>query len=177
MKILDSIRDYFYESVLTQRGANRPQRSITNLNDAKTIGIIYDSTDPDNDVIITKFSEMLRNKGKSVDVMAYLNDKKIDHKADINIFNRKAVNWYGVPIDERVDAYCNKNFDLLICAMTTDSKPLEYIAYLSKAKYRVGRFAENKTRLYDLMIQVDGNHDLNYLLQQMTHFLESIKYN
>ena len=136
MKILDSIRDYFYESVLTQRGANRPQRSITNLN-----------------------------------------DKKIDHKADINIFNRKAVNWYGVPIDERVDAYCNKNFDLLICAMTTDSKPLEYIAYLSKAKYRVGRFAENKTRLYDLMIQVDVNHDLNYLLQQMTHFLESIKYN
>jgi hypothetical protein len=177
MNIIDSIKDYFYQSVLTDRGANRPPRKITNLNDAKTIGIIYDSTNPDNDIIITKFSEMLKNKGKSVEVMAYLDDKKIDHKADINIFNKKAVNWYEIPIDDRVAAYCNKNFDLLICALTSENKPLEYMAYVSKAKYRVGPFAEDKTRFYDLMIQLDGKRDLNYLLQQMTHFLENIKYN
>ena len=177
MNILNTIRDYFYESVLRQRSVDRPVRSITNLTDAKTIGIIYDSTAPDNDIIIAKFAEMLRNKGKAVEVIAYVDDKKIDHKADVNIFNRKAVNWYSVPIDERVDAFCNKNFDLLICAMTSENKPLEYMAYVSKAKYRVGPFAENKTRFYDLMIQIDGKRDLNYLLQQMVHFLENIKYN
>jgi hypothetical protein len=112
-----------------------------------------------------------------VEVMAYLDDKKTDHKADINIFNKKAVNWYEIPIDDRVAAYCNKNFDLLICALTSENKPLEYMAYVSKAKYRVGPFAEDKTRFYDLMIQLDGKRDLNYLLQQMTHFLENIKYN
>ena len=177
MNILDSIREYLYQNVLRQRSTNRPQRGITNLNDAHTIGIIYDSTDADNDIIITKFSEMLKNKGKSVEVMAYLDDKKTDHKADINIFNRNAVNWYGVPIDERVKTYCDKSFDLLICAMTGENKPLEYIAYTSKAKYRVGAFAENKTKFYDLMIQIDGKRNTSYLLEQMVHFLENIKYN
>lgn len=175
MNIIDRIKNYLYESVLKQKGSVRPTRSITNLNDARTVGIIYDSTNPDHDITITKFAEMLRNKSKTVEIMAYVNDKKIDHKGDIALFNPKAVNWYGVPTDERIGPFCNKPFDLLICAILEESKPLEYIAYLSKAKYRVGPFAENKTHCYDLMIQLGGKKDLGYLLQQMMHFLENIR--
>ena len=177
MNIIDRIKDHFYQSVLKQRATGKPKRVITNLADAKSVGLIYDSTNPDHDITITKFAEMLRNKGKTVEIMAYINDKKVDHKGDIRLFNPKVVNWYGVPIDERVDAFCNKPYDLLICALTADSKPLEYIAYLSKAKYRVGPFAESKTDCYDLMIQMGNKTDLSYLLQQMVHFLENIKYN
>ncbi len=176
MKIIERIRNSFYQSVLKQRGSNRPPRAITNLNDAKNIGIIYDSTDPDQDITITKFAEMLRNKGKKVEIMAFINDKKIDHKGDITIFNPKVVNWYGIPLDERVNAFCNKPFDLLICAIMKESRPLEYIAYLSKAKYRIGPFDQQKTHCYDLMIEMGNKTDLNYLLQQMVYFLENIKY-
>lgn len=176
MNIIDRIKDHFYQSVLRQRGSIRPKRTITNLNDAQTIGIVYDSTDPDHDITITKFAEMLRNKGKKVEIMAYINDKKVDHKGDIAIFNPKAVNWYGVPTDERVNAYCNKPFDLLICAILRENKPLEYIAYLSKAKYRIGPFDEKKTHCYDLMIEMGDKTDLGYLLDQMIHFLEKMKY-
>jgi len=176
MNIIDRIKNSFYKSVLKQRGSIRPNRTITNLNDAKSIGIVYDSTDPDHDIAITKFAEMLRNKGKTVEIIAYINDKKVDHKGDITIFNPNAVNWYGVPQDERVNAFCNKPFDLLICAILKESKPLEYIAYLSKAKYRVGPFDEQKTYCYDLMIEMGSKTDLNYLLLQMVHFLENIKY-
>jgi len=176
MNILDRIKNSFYKSVLKQRGSIRPHRTITNLNDAKTIGIVYDSTDPDHDIAITRFAEMLRNKGKTVEIIAYINDKKIDHKGDITILNPKAVNWYGVPQDERVNAFCSKPFDLLICAILKESKPLEYIAYLSKARYRIGPFDDKKTYCYDLMIEMGTKTDLSYLLQQMVHFLENIKY-
>lgn len=175
MNIIDRIKNSLYESVLKQKGSNRPARSITNLNDARTIGVIYDSTNPDNDITITKFAEMLRNKGKTVEIMAYVNDKKIDHKGDIALFNPRAVNWYGVPTDERITPFCNKPFDLLICAILEESRPLEYIAYLSKAKYRVGPFDEKKTHCYDLMIQMGSRKELGYLLQQMVHFLENIR--
>jgi hypothetical protein len=175
MNILDRIKNSFYESVLKQKGSNRPPRKITNLNDARSIGIIYDSTNPDHDITITKFAEMLRNKGKTVEIMAYVNDKKIDHKGDIALFNPKAVNWYGVPLDPRIAPFCNKPFDLLICAILQESKPLEYIAYLSKAKYRVGPFDEKKTYCYDLMIEMGNKTDPNYLLKQMVHFLENIR--
>jgi hypothetical protein len=175
MNIIERFKNSFYESVLKQRGSKRPVRTITNLNDAHSIGIIYDSTNPDHDITITKFAEMLRNKGKTVDIMAYVNDKKIDHKGDIALFNPKAVNWYGVPLDPRVNAFADKPFDLLICALLSESKPLEYIAYLSKAKYRVGPFDGSKTHLYDLMIEMGSKNDLGYLLQQMVHFLENIR--
>lgn len=176
MGIIDQIRNYFYESVLRQRGPGAPRR-ITNLADAKTIGIIYDSSMPAYDSIIARYAEGLTAKGKTVEVLAYLDDKKIESKPGINIFNKKAVNWYGIPTDDRVTAFCNKPFDVLICAITDENKPLEYMAYISKAKYRVGPFAESKTRLFDLMIQLDTKRDLGYLLQQVTHFLDNIKYN
>ena len=176
MNILDRIRNRLYKSVLRQRGSTRPPRAITNLNDAKTVGIIYDSSDPDHDITITKFAEMLRNKGKKFDIIAYIDDKKIDHKGDIALFNPKAVNWYGIPLDERVTTFCNKPFDLLISAVLGESKPLEYIAYLSKAKYRVGPFDEKKTYCYDLMIEMGTKTNLDYLLQQMVSFLDKIKY-
>jgi hypothetical protein len=176
MNILDRIKEHFYQSVLKQKGS-KSKRAITNLDDAKTIGIIYDSTNADHDITVTKFAEMLRNKGKTVEIMAYINDKKVDHKGDIAIFNPKVVNWYEVPLDERVNAFINKPFDLLLCPITNDCKPLEYIAYLSKAKYRVGAFNEQKTACYDLMIEMGNKTDLNYLLQQMVHFLGKLNTN
>jgi hypothetical protein len=176
MNIIERIKNSLYENVLRQKGSNKAQRAIVNLNDAKSIGIIYDSTNPDHDITITKFGEMLRNKGKAVEIMAYVNDKKIDHKGDIALFNPKAVNWYGVPLDPRIATFCDKPFDLLICALLAESKPLEYIACLSKAKYRVGPFNDKKTQCYDLMIEMGTKNELGYLLQQMVHFLESIKY-
>jgi hypothetical protein len=176
MDILERIRLYFYQSVLKQRSANRPRRSIVNLDDAKTVGILYDSTDPASDKIITQFSDMLLSKGKAVEVLAFVNDKKVESKGSLAIFNPKGVNWYGIPTDERVLAFSAKSFDLLICALTEESKALEYIAYISRAKYRVGPFDERKTHCYDLMIEVGIKKDLTYLLQQMQHFLASIKY-
>ncbi len=177
MNIIERIKNSFYQSVLKQRGSNRPKRTIVNLNDAQSIGIIYDSSDPDHDIAVTKLAEMLRSKGKTIEIIAYINDKKVDHKGDITIFNPKTVNWYGIPLDERVEAFCKKPFDLLICAILKESRPLEYIAYLSKAKYRVGPFDQQKTYCYDLMIEMGDKTDLNYLLQQMVHFLENINPN
>ena len=174
MDWLEQIKQYFYDSVLQQRSL-RPTRAVINIDDAKTIGIIYDSSIPDHDIAITKFAEMLRAKGKKVEILAYMNDKKIDHKGDIKIFNPSGVNWYGIPKDERVTAFCTQTFDLLLCAMLSSSRPLEYIAYLSQARYRVGRYDEAKTKFYDLMIHTADRQDMNYLLEQMFSFLEKMK--
>ena len=176
MNIIDRIKNSFYQSVLRQRGQPRPKRTVTNLNDAHQIGIIYHSSEPGHDKAIATFAGVLRDKGKTVDIMAYVNDKKVDHIGGIAVFNPKAVNWYGVPVDERVSAFCLKPFDLLICAVLGENKPLEYISYMSKARYRVGPFDEGKTKFYDLMIQMGDKKNLDYLLQQMVSFLEKIKY-
>ena len=177
MELWDNIRNYFYRKNIekTLAGLN-PKRVLTNLHDAKTVGIVYNSTNPDNDIIITKFAEHLRKEGKTVDILGFVDDKKIDHKADVLIFNPNNLSWYRTPSDERVEKFADKNFDLLLAAFTEENFPLEYVARTSKAKWRLVIFDEKKTDYYDMMINMSGKNDLQHFLEQSTHFLNKIQY-
>lgn len=177
MKIWDDIRNYFYRKTLSDKLAGlKAKRQITNLADARTIGIIYDSTNPDNDIIITRFAENLRKQGKQVEILGFVDDKKIDHKADIQVFNNTKLSWTRVPNDTRVDAFNAKDFDLLLACFTGTNFPLEYVVATSNAKWRVGPYAEGKTAYYEMMINLGGKTELAYLLEQMVNFLNNIKY-
>lgn len=177
MKWWDDLRNYFYQKNIAEKLTDAAtKRVLTNLADAKSVGIVYNSTNPDNDIIITKFAEELRKQNKTVDIIGFVNDTKIDHKADIAVFNKKNLTWTQTPNDERVESFASRNFDLLFAAFVEESKPLEYIARTSKAKWRVGVFDESKTDSYELMINLGGKNDLNYFLQQATYFLNKINY-
>ncbi len=177
MKIWDDIRNYFYKKALAEKMESaKVKRAITNLADAKTVGVIYDSTNPDNDIIITRFAENLRKQGKQVELLGFVDDKKIDHKADIQVFNKTRLTWTRVPNDPRVDAFTAKNFDLLLACFTGENFPLEFVAATAKAKWRVGPYAAGKVAYYDMMINMSGKSDLAYLLEQMVNFLNNIKY-
>lgn len=177
MKFWDDLKNYFYQQKLN--GAIRNVKAIhtvTNLTDAKTIGIVYDSTKPDNDIIITKFAEHLRAEGKTVEILGYINDPKVESKADILVFNKKALSWTGIPNSDRVKAFTDKKFDLLFAAFTGRHPALEYVAATSKAKWRLGVYTKGKTDLYDMMVMMDGKNDLQYFLNQSVYFLNEIKY-
>lgn len=168
---------YFFNRALAEAiGAAKQKHTVINLQDAKTIGILYDSTNPDNDIIITRFAEQLKHDGKTVEVMGFINDKKVDHKADILVMNPHHISWYMKPTDEKPLAFAAKNFDLLLCCFTEEVLPLEYIAAVSKARWRVGVYDDKKTALYDMMVNLNDKTGLNYLLQQMTNFLNKINY-
>lgn len=177
MQWWDNFRNYFYQKNVQQKlaGAN-PSRILTNLSDAKSIGIIYDSTLPDNDIIITRFAEHLRQEGKQVEILGYINDTKTDHKADVSIFNKNHISWNLTPVDDRVEKFAGKNFDLLFAAFTGVNYPLEYIARISNAKWRVGTFHQQKTDYYELMINVGTKEGVDYFLEQATHYLNQIQY-
>lgn len=177
MTLIERIKSFFYNRALNQKLQGfAPKRSITNLADAKKVGIVYDSSNPDNDIIVTKYAEDLRKQGKQVELMGFVNDKKIDHKADILVFNPNHLEWTGVPKDERINKFAATDFDLMIGAFTGSNLALEYIAYTSKAKWRVGPYLKGKKDAFDLMIRLGDKTGLDYLLKQITHFLNQIHY-
>ncbi|MFM2306734.1 MAG: hypothetical protein RLZZ367_1403 [Bacteroidota bacterium] len=177
MKLWEDIRNYFYRKAIQRKlEGQSTKRVLTNLDDAETIGILYDSTNPDNDIIITRFAEQLRNDGKTVEILGFINDKKIDHKADIAVFNKKAISWAQVPQDERVEKFAAKDFDLLFAAFTNVSLPLEYVARIAKAKWRVGVYDDRKTDYYEMMIKMGDKTEVQYFIDQATHFLNKIHY-
>jgi hypothetical protein len=176
MEFLENIKERFFNSVLEQRGAfAESNRALMNFDTAKRFGIIYDSTVVGNDILITKTSEFLKNKGKEVTVMAFLNDKVTHQKADVTIFNSNDINWYGVPKSETVARFCNQPFDVLLCAYYAPLRPLEYIAHLSKSSCRVGIFDLHKTKEFELMIQPEKGANMQQILQSMITLLNQIK--
>jgi hypothetical protein len=177
MKLWDDFRNYFYKKSLSKKLQEaKTERVMTNLDDARSIGIIYDSSNPDNDIILTKFAENLRKQQKTVDLIGLVNDTKTDHMADVLIFNQEKLNWMKIPKDEKVDQFTAKKFDLLIASFIEPNLTLEYVASVSKAKWKVGAYAADKTHLYDLMINLSGKNQLPYFLEQTTHFLNQVKY-
>lgn len=177
MKLWNDFRNYFYKKSLSKKlELVKTERIVTNLEDSVSIGIIYDSSNPDNDIIITKYAENLRKQGKTVDLLGFVNDTKTEHKADVQIFNKTKLSWINIPHDEKVEQFVAKKFDLLIAAFTQPNPALEYVAGISRAGWKTGTYAADKTHLYDLMINLHGKNDLSYLLEQTTHFLNQVKY-
>lgn len=173
----NKLKRYFYNRSLNEKTSiANTQRTVINLADAKSIGILYDSTTPDNDIIITKFAEQLRNSGKQVEILAYQHDTKTNHKADVQVFNKKGVNWYAAPVDERALRFAEKKFDLLFACFITENLPLEFISAISKARWRVGIYNKAKTNCYDMMINSGDKANVQYFITQATEFLKNIKY-
>lgn len=178
MGLWQNIRNYFYRSNLNKRLEQvKPTRTVINLADAKCIGILYDSTDSNNDSLITRFAEGLRNhQGKEVELLGYVNDTKTESKTGISVFNKKNLSWAGVPRGQQVEEFALKKFDLLLACFPAENISLEYISYISHARWRVGAYANDKTFCYDLMINIGERKELDYLLEQMVSFLNQIKY-
>lgn len=177
MKYWDRIRNYFYKRTLEERVKNlHVKHNVINLNDAKSIGIVYDSTIPENDTVIAGFAHKLREQNKQVEILGFVNDKKTDTKEGVTIFNKKNLNWTQAPAGERVEKFALQKFDLLLGCFTGENLPLEFVTRISNARWRVGAYVENKTDCYDMMVNVSGKNDLPYLIEQTTYFLNQIKY-
>jgi len=96
-------------------------------------------------------------------------------KLSYDFFSRKDISWFYRPIHNKVKDFMEKDFDLLIDLNLADSFALKYIAGLSKAICRVGRFSEDNILYYDLMIDVKPATTLDEYLYQIRHYLTIIK--
>lgn len=175
--LFGKIQLFFHKRALAAAlAAHTAKRQLTNWEDSRNVGIVYDCTNNTNDHTIFRFAEMLRGQGRTVEILGYSSDKKLEAKTDITLFTAKQVNWCNVPQSEALHSFTNKKFDLLLAAFIPPHPALEYVVATSQAKYRVGAFAEGKTDAYELMINMGGKTDLDYLLKQAQHFLGLIRY-
>lgn len=175
MAFFENIRKFLYFKKLrfdAKAHAHVP-RDMMNLDKAKHIGILFDASSADDIITVTKYAESLSNMGKKVSILAY-QDNKDKENNDQRFFNKLNVNWFYIPKSEKIEAFHNKKFDILICAFIKECLPLEYIVATSDAKFRVGAFCDAKSNYFELMINTNKNQSLKYLLDQINHFLKVI---
>lgn len=174
MSAFQYIKQFFFNQVLKEVLPKKPlQRDLINLRDAKSIGILFIGTKPDDIITISNFADSLKSEQKQVFILGY-QDLKNKEEIGPRLFNKNSVNWYGIPQDAKVDQFQTLNLDILICAFNEECMPLEYIAATSKAKFRIGVYNPQKVNFYELMLNVSNEKPLPYVLQQIVHFLKAI---
>lgn len=155
-------------------GKLQPDSTVVNYNDAKKVGVLYNAADPADVALVSKYIQSLQQKGKVVQGLAYIPDPKKALDVTADHFTNKHVSWLFVPNSMDVQSFIKERFDLLVNLYTKPSLPLEYIAALSEAKYKVGRYIEDKTYCFDLMVYLDEQKNLGSMIKEVDHLLTEI---
>ncbi len=140
-----------------------------------TVGILFDATNPEDLELIKRYVVYLKEHRKKVQVVGFFNTKEIPSmtysKLEYDFFANNELNWFGKPTPAHIDNFVQEEYDLLIDLNLHDHFPLRYIAALSKATFKVGKFSEKDKDIYDLMINVESTQTLKYFMRQIDTYI------
>jgi hypothetical protein len=176
MSIVNNIKNALGAYFLTQemKGVSR-DRGMLSLEDAKTIGILFEATDKDEFELVKKYVLYLRDLKKKVKVVGYFGSGATPDltysKLEYDFFSKKDLSWYNKPSNKFVKNFIEEEFDILIDLNIHDHFPLRFVAGTSRARFKVGREKEGDDAIYDLMIEGTEGKGLKYFLRQVDTYL------
>ncbi|MCK9205399.1 MAG: hypothetical protein M0P58_13340 [Bacteroidales bacterium] len=174
-KIRTRIGQYYYKKEQTR---NNRRCKMTNLQEAKRIGILYTLDDVPDYNLVSDFVSELQHEHKEVKALGFVKNKSLVQrflpKLSFDFFSKRDLTWFYKPIHNQVRDFIEKEFDLLIDLSLRDTFPLQYIAGLSNAQCRVGKFSEKNTEYYDFMIDLKPAMTTIDFLDQIRHYLTAI---
>lgn len=174
--IKNVIGNYFLSLELKSLHRNK---TFMNMEEAKTVGILFDATQPENFDLIKKYIIYLKDMKKRVRAIGFYNQKETPpmaySKLEYDFFTLKDLNWYNFPDNIYVRNFIEDEYDILLDLNIYDSFPLRYVSAVSKAKFKVGKkspgnYRENNST-FDLMIDADASKGIKYFLRTIDTYL------
>ena len=149
------------------------------LEKASTVGVLYNATNRNDAEIVKKFVQYLKEERKDVLSIGYIDSKDSSDlvKPHLNYvyFDKRNLSKSFVPRGNDVDNFINKPYSILIDLNLNDCFPIEYISSLSNAKFKVGSKGSYRDESCDLVIDIEENNKLEFLIIQIKHYLKMIK--
>ena len=159
MKFAAGLRSKYSEYTL-RKNIRLQKRAVKscNINNAKTVGILFNATHSVSFEIVKTLVKELSGKSRIIMVLGFVDSKQmIDHylyRKGFEFFTRNDLNWYDKPENEGVNEFIDQNFDILINLNLEDNYPIRYILALSKASFKVGRVTTSHNH-HDFMIDIE----------------------
>lgn len=157
-----------------KRLKNLKRQVIThNFNTAKSAGILFSSPDEQSFNVIKEFLSFLSQKEMNVIALGYIPANKIPQeylmRKGFNFYCNTDLNWYNKPKNEIIDQFINQEFDILFDLSIKNSSTINYVGALSKAAFKIG--VQKEDSYQDLVIDIDKNKSIEYLIEQIKHYL------
>lgn len=144
-----------------------------NFNTAKSVGILFSAPDEQSFGAIKDFLSYLSQKEIKVIALGYVPSKKIPQqylmRKGINFYCNTDLNWYYKPKNEIINQFINQEFDILFDLSMNEYFTVNYVGSLSKASFKLGKQTDNS--YHDLVIDVNKNKTIDYLIEQIKHYV------
>ena len=156
---------------------NQRVKSVCNVDEAKSIGILYDATSEENINKIKPFVSYFFELRKDVKALGYVNDKKLSYchtpKLQYDFFYQKDLNWFYKPQNYIIDNFVKRDYDILINLCDSSCIPIKYLVAKSIARFKIGMYEENFD-IYDLMIELKNKKSIQKLMDEIKHYINLI---
>ena len=178
--MIKKIKDFFFEKRLQAflKEQSRP-KAFLNFEEIKTIGIVFEATNPEQFETIKKFVINLKQKGKRVHGIGYYDNKIIPDnvyysKTDFDLFNAKEINSIGEPTNPYIKTFISEVRDVLIDINFNQKFVLRYITAHSYAKCKIGLNLPENNSVLDMLIAIEKEQGIENYLQQVEKYLNMI---
>jgi hypothetical protein len=175
-KIKARITEHLIESEIRKQ---RRVKKAVNLEKAKRVGILFSFLDENVVGYVDDFISKLAENGKVVQGICYLPEEQIPDyylsKLKIDVLQPKDLSFFGIPNTQRTKDFIKQEFDILLDMSLIDESSLDYIATMSHATFKVGRYRKNMLRVFDLMIRKSEDMDFKDYYKSFFQYLSRIK--
>lgn len=180
MELFKNIRLGIGQRMLHKKCAKAKRKvSYSNIDLVKKIGIVWDATQLNDFVSLSKFYQKMNERNVEVSIMGYFPGKVLPDQYTairyLTCIRREEVDFFYHPVSAESISFINNRFDVLIDLNFKDVLPLRYLTSLSNAAFKVGLFNEKNDSLFDLMMELKKPVEVDNYLTQSLHYLEMIK--
>jgi len=156
---------------------NKRTKEVCNLDNAQSIGILYDATSEEQIKIVKPFVSYFFDLKKDVKALGYVNSKQLSFhhtpKLQYDFFYQKDLNWFYKPQNYIIDNFVKKEYDILINLCDSSIIPIKYLVASSIAHFKIGIHEENY-EIYDLMISLKDDKSMEKLMHEIKHYINLI---
>lgn len=177
MKALQGIKIRLASYFLRKKLKNfSRRREIKNIANCKSALIICDYSEDPEGFELDRMLLFLKKYDIDTFVLNFKESKDINESqiSNIQMFGLIHLNQLFIPIDKKITALIEKEFDLLIDLSIRNKFTLKYIHSLSCSRFKVGASGNYKNEFADLTIDISKNQNLSYLITQLKHYLTLI---
>lgn len=174
MGLIDRIKANVYRKALPAKAARHLGRPPRNLEEAKSIAILFPAGDIDDRKVVLRYADQLRKQGKSVVLLGFLPIADAEATFPFAHYTSKQIDWANRPKGEGINKFLGSSYDALVCLFAKTSLDTELIALKTPAALKIGPVPEHPDT-YDLMLDVPASTRPGAFIKQYERLLALTK--
>jgi hypothetical protein len=155
---------------------NKRKPTFINLDEAKSICIIYNQDRKEDIPLIQKYLDYLHEWKKNVVIVSFASDETLA-KNDLRQFviTPKQLNWSGLPRIDHFNQFLQTSFDILIDLNFDNLVSLEFLVLKIQAQMKITNDRDIDIPYHDLYILTKNEEGVKVFFREMDKYLGSIQ--